>query len=352
MRRHGARRASVTDPSVYSAPIPATPLTSDQLFSQDAGERAARFDKNDHNVVGSLQLVAKALEAWFVFVAASLLYIVTMSIASQKEGLPIGYLTKPMGSATTVTLTSWLPWANGAMARGKKNADGTRYQQKLLGLVLLSIVLFVLCSLMGPATAVLVIPSLQWIQTEKYGQRQLQHVNSDLPPLNDTNSWFFRWTKDYCSVEEYASGKFLCTLTPFGRSLDALAQGWISSNGRVPGLAPQDDLSFRLNATYAGSGDTRKRPEEGTVWWAPSRQIVSNLSTDYQNLRYISGGDNKANVEAMNQQYGLLPDPYETYTDYNRSLELEIRRNGPVIGAMMNMWYGLPCVALSTLHIC
>lgn len=53
----------------------------------------ARFNKNDHNLLGGLQLVAKALEIWFIAICAAFVYLVTMHLASKKEGLPIGYLT-------------------------------------------------------------------------------------------------------------------------------------------------------------------------------------------------------------------------------------------------------------------
>ena len=40
---------------------PADPL------AKDAVGRAQQFDKHDHNTLGALQFVAKALELWFIF---------------------------------------------------------------------------------------------------------------------------------------------------------------------------------------------------------------------------------------------------------------------------------------------
>lgn len=44
----------------------------------------AKFNKDDHNLLGGLQLVAKALEIWFIAIAAAFVYLVTM-------------VSKPMG---------------------------------------------------------------------------------------------------------------------------------------------------------------------------------------------------------------------------------------------------------------
>ena len=56
----------------------------------DAAERAAKLDQNDHEILGALQFVAKALEVWFSIIATSLVYDLTMLLATQSKGLPIG----------------------------------------------------------------------------------------------------------------------------------------------------------------------------------------------------------------------------------------------------------------------
>jgi hypothetical protein len=57
--------------------------------------RAKEFDKESHNLLGGLQFVAKGLEVWFGIIAAALMYLVTMIAAGKREGLPVGYLTRP-----------------------------------------------------------------------------------------------------------------------------------------------------------------------------------------------------------------------------------------------------------------
>ena len=56
----------------------------------------------NHNLLGGLQFVAKALEIWFELIAAALVYIVTMLLAGRKEGLPVGYLTRPSEFAVSM----------------------------------------------------------------------------------------------------------------------------------------------------------------------------------------------------------------------------------------------------------
>lgn len=58
-------------------------------------ENLRSFDRRDHNLLGALQFAAKALEIWFELIAVALVYLVTFLIAGKKDGLPIGFLTRP-----------------------------------------------------------------------------------------------------------------------------------------------------------------------------------------------------------------------------------------------------------------
>lgn len=57
-------------------------------------ENILRFNRNNRNLLGVLQLVAKLLEIWFVIIAGALLFLVTMQFASKPGGLPLGFLTR------------------------------------------------------------------------------------------------------------------------------------------------------------------------------------------------------------------------------------------------------------------
>ena len=50
-------------------------------FAENAIQQAAKMDKKDHNILGTLQFVAKALEIWFMIIATCLVYDLTMLLA-------------------------------------------------------------------------------------------------------------------------------------------------------------------------------------------------------------------------------------------------------------------------------
>jgi hypothetical protein len=125
-------------------------------------ENMLRFDRNDHNLLGGLQLVAKALEVWFVAISVALVYLVTMRFASKEEGLPIAYFTRMTDFTEIITLIDPLPWRT-APSLFDDNRRERRIGRRVWFLIALTVVLSVLCNLMGPATAVLVIPiTEQW----------------------------------------------------------------------------------------------------------------------------------------------------------------------------------------------
>jgi hypothetical protein len=55
-------------------------------------EVSAKYDNDNHNLLGALQFAAKALEVWFVYIATSLLYLVTCFLAKRQGGMlkPVG----------------------------------------------------------------------------------------------------------------------------------------------------------------------------------------------------------------------------------------------------------------------
>jgi hypothetical protein len=50
-------------------------------------ELSAKYDKDNHNLLGALQFAAKALEVWFVYIATSLVYLVTCFLAKRPGGM-------------------------------------------------------------------------------------------------------------------------------------------------------------------------------------------------------------------------------------------------------------------------
>ena len=307
-----------------------------------AQKTLAKFDEEDHNLLGGLQLVAKVLEVWFVFITAALVYIVTMHLAAKHEGLPIGYLTRPIEFADPVTLVDPLLWTTGPSPFGRKGPGEKKLGMRVWFLIILSVALCILCNLMGPAIAVLAIPTLQWIETDKVGQRQFVDLNSAQPPMLTSDAWFF-WNSVGCSEAQLEAHEYGCAYEPYGKALDAWMASYASTAGKNTGVTPQDYLTFAANSTSIDSGTGAFDYEmKDVVFWSPSRQIVSNLSTDYLITMAYSQGFNASYIAdfAAQREIGLLPDPLETYVEYNRSRSLEIHRNGPINGAIINIWLG------------
>lgn len=65
---------------------------------------AQDLDYNDHNTLGGLQLVAKALELWFLLIAMNVVHNITTVLASSGDGLPIGLLSTPWEFAESRSL--------------------------------------------------------------------------------------------------------------------------------------------------------------------------------------------------------------------------------------------------------
>jgi hypothetical protein len=62
-------------------------------FDPTSSSKALRLSHDARNLVGVLQLVAKALEVWFIFVASSLVYTVTSFFVLRHAGLPLSLFT-------------------------------------------------------------------------------------------------------------------------------------------------------------------------------------------------------------------------------------------------------------------
>lgn len=119
-----------------------------------------RYSRESRNLVGVLQVVAKALEVWFVFITFSLVFLVTMKLAEHPYGLPLGFVTRPFQYADISSLFEGKLWTS--FPPRSKVAHDLHIQ----AFITFSIFLCLLCTVMGPAIAVMAIPALQWRNTE------------------------------------------------------------------------------------------------------------------------------------------------------------------------------------------
>lgn len=177
-------------------------------LSNDAIQRAQKLDKDDHNTNGALQFVAKALEVWFVFVASSLVYNVAMTFAA-KGGLPIGYLMAHLEFADLRNLIDPLLWTTPAPAKNNPG-KGSLSTIKLYLFAIFAAFMCILANLMGPATAVLVLPTLQWKDILHQPGLQFASLDSGTAPAGD--SAFFG-----CNATTLSTRNYSCTSTVYGQ---------------------------------------------------------------------------------------------------------------------------------------
>ncbi|KAL8828458.1 MAG: hypothetical protein Q9191_002577 [Dirinaria sp. TL-2023a] len=282
---------------------------------------AHKLDRNDHNTLGGLQLVAKALEIWFLFVAISLVYSIAMILASRHGGLPIGLLTSPVEFADPRSLLEVFRAASRSPAQSKIK------ERALLRLALYLFVIFlafmcILVNLMGPAVAVLVLPTLQWIDLPKQAQHSFTtsgigaFPNGTFPGGQDQDVF------PNCSTLELAERLYSCTTIPYAASLDSWDDAVVASDSnpiasyssaQSAGISPEGDVFFTFNTTnnfYDAS-------------WAPNRQTLREISLDLDNFETASQNLNHNTA----------------YRDYNSSLNTILKRKGPIFGALENVFH-------------
>ncbi|KAI7465658.1 hypothetical protein KC357_g7581 [Hortaea werneckii] len=254
--------------------------------------RITKFDRQDHNLLGALQFVAKALEIWFELIATALVYLVTMLLASKKDGLPIGYLTRPNEFADATGLFDRLLWTS--LPIGRHN--------------------------------------------EPYKRCANPPSTSSLAPtaMNDTFG--------SCLDSDFAAYNYTCASYDWAEKLDAWVSSFVTAaaESSYRTITWQDVLSFTVNTTSSRSkikGETVLNNDPMT--WIPNRNLIKAFYKDAAIVAYISQGYSNTEIATASWINDVVPveitdREYETYRLYNKSLELELQRSGPILGTYPN----------------
>lgn len=176
---------------------------------------------------------------------------------------------------------------------------------------------------MGPATAVLMLPTLQWIDTPHVPHIVFHDDDAASGPI--TLEMFPR-----CSLEDYDKLKLSCTMETHGANLDAYAEAtnsvirqyknnygdqyWIEP---TPILSQEGIIQFSLNTTVKGG-----------ILWAPNRQVIRDLSHDSWSV-----------LNAVNP-YSDEPARDAEASRYNNSLQTLVQRNGVSFGVTTECFVG------------
>jgi hypothetical protein len=325
-------------------------------------ENMRRFDEQDHNLLGALQIVAKLLEIWFTLIAAALVSKMTFWLARRNKGLPVGLLTKSSGFADLPeTLVEPLLRKARTSASNPKVALDTlrRIWKAILSIfnsdqrgspntrrwsirifVIITAILCMVCNLIGPAIAVLVLPTLRWVPTELVGDRTFESMGaSERPQVGEGDSYFNIST--HCKQDDFDNLSLSCATDPFASKLDSWIGSYVASDGNGNGLSQEWSIKFRVNQTSSAPEleffDDQQNPT--TIWWVPSRQLLYSLDDDLMKVQLISQGSNDTTADEDFGQETLrrLIDTPNTYVGYNNSLRLILERKGPILGAIVQI---------------
>jgi len=320
-----------------------------RLNLQDISQisQAQKLAKLDKNALGALQLAAKALEVWFVIIAASLIFIMVKKTArsTSRPSLPLHfiYLHSAIGDVLSLgnllllkPLREPLRKFLQQIQRGRLNEhqairhnDGdwrlnlwcrTQLYFFSIFVVLVSIV----CSLMGPATAVLVLPTMQWTEI---------NTNSGSPPV-----WLdtigagqppFDIPVTTCTNDNLTAGNFSCLSIYYSVFVDSLAASAVAT----------DTQAFLGGGDSSGIGNTlvvlpvfqegnvtfsANISGENPVIWVPLRQTLRSFNYDVEDY------------DLATSMSGLPRPGYPDSKLFNKSLQVRLQRDGPTVGMQTN----------------
>ena len=284
-------------------------------------ERAAKLDEHDRDVLGALQYVSKALEVWFMFVATGLVYDIALLFAKRWGGLPIGYLFTHLEFGDIRNLANPTLWTS-PMPHGDLSPKKSSIYRLYMFAVFVAF-LTVLTNFMGPSTAVLVLPTLQWVDTEKIPVQRFLTIDAGLRPRGND-------VLPGCTDEDLLQRNYTCSGTVYGPALDSFHAAAASSIqqatlpwGALSILASSNEglLSFQANVTHSGAA----------LVWVPLRQTLRDLSLDDIEL-------GKAVLPGLADNASFATT--ESQPNWNSSLETVLQRQGPSIGVQLGCYVG------------
>jgi hypothetical protein len=219
-------------------------------YSTSQVEQIERLDSTNRDVLGALQFVAKGLEVWFMYVAASFIYILAVHISLKDDRLPVSLLLVYAEFMDLLYLKDLAMRIRGFLKERTGAPDPpTIHSWVLYVFVLVAACLCVIANLMGVATATLVIPGLQYIDINMHDSTAFNQLLSADPPTGD-------FIRD-CTPGNLSSGQYSCTSNLYASSLDQLILSAVSTERHqaaygaftLPAVSQEDELSLSANVS-------------------------------------------------------------------------------------------------------
>ncbi|KAI9856764.1 MAG: hypothetical protein M1813_008801 [Trichoglossum hirsutum] len=250
----------------------------------DSTQQQLKLSRDDHNALGGLQVASKAFEVWFMFVAASLVYDVTMFMAERRgQHIPLGFLTTYLEFGDLRYFLTMSPWTTPLRA-GATFMKSWWSSLKLYGFLAFVVGLSLTANLMGPGSAVLLLPTQQYRNTSYVNGPVFGELAMAGQPIDPSIS-------PNCSATQLLAGNYTCLADTYASSLDGLltyavagfAQEQDDSGFLNIGLSPEQEVTVQFNLTCDQTDDC-------SFYLAPSRQILRNMSSDFRLYYNDAGG--------------------------------------------------------------
>jgi len=275
-------------------------------FSSATFDEEAKLDKRDHTALGGLQFASKAMEIWFMIIAAGIIYdLLVLLTQAGRNPVPVGMIARYVQFGDILGLMDY--------------PKGTKSHMHRIFLIFVGCICIIV-NLMGPSTAVLMIPAIQWRETSFRAVGTFSGITSEQPPRDVSIG-------NDCTTERLESGNFSCTASPYEHSLDQLFASIAGSLDQIgqteilfdPVVSQERQVSFIVNTT------------DPDLDWIPSRQVAREMSDDY--IQYSEG------VKSA------IPD--SNYSTLSNSLSTILIRQGPTFGLAGGCYRG----SLSTVSL-
>ena len=280
-------------------------------------QQAQDLAKADKNAIAWLQLAAKVLDAWLLAIAGSLVYS-TLRVISGRDSassLPVGFLHIHMELADLRCLLK-LFWHRFREVHKEKESEGRRARKRLYNFIIFAASVCIISNLMGPAAAVLIIPSLQWIDVNQASNLWLVKLQSSEPPRGDRIS-------PTCSPGNLTAGNYSCMTRIYGATSDFLAAAAVATADQIFKL-PENTLDSRKNALLLPpilqEGNVSFTVNISDYVWVALRQSVRNITADLMDWDMAT--------RTLQPAHANYPDSHI----FNRSLDSRLLQRGPTIG--------------------
>ena len=231
-------------------------------------------------MIGALQFVSKALELWFGFIAANLIYNITMILSTREKGLPLGLLGTFLEFKDFAFLAAPFQWSS-PNELSHKRATAPSTILRIFCFLVFAAFLCLIANLMGPATAVLAIPTLDWVNTQNHTDQRFLGLGISKPPTEKINL-NPNFEISVCHDFQLETRNYSCTYDQYGANLDNWLDSSVSKDHQVaynipntlPGISWQGEVSFMFNISYPNKESNFARG------WAPNRQVLQDLTND------------------------------------------------------------------------